>query len=524
MGKLRAAVGAALFISGLVILGLAGPGVAQDVTLTSHDRTVQVSGTLLGYDGEFYRVDTIYGKLTLDGSGVDCSGPGCPDPGAYVARFTLSGARAMGDVLLPALVESFARAQGFALRRILRSDDDFSYVLASADDGRELAHITFRLGTTGQGFADLMADRADMVMATREISPQEARRARDAGLGDLSAARRARIVGLDALVAVVAPGNPVRRLSLGQLARIMGGQITNWQALGGPDAEIVRHMPGPDTGLTQAFMRRAMAPRGLKFAPGVLWHDSTADLVDAVGRDPYAIGITTYSQTGSAKTMPLAGSCGFRFRPSALGLKSEDYPLVTPLFLYTPVRRLPKIARDFLGYLRSGEAQRVVSRAGFVDQRPVAISLDAQGARLANAITAAGQDTTLADLQAMVKTLQSARRLSVTFRFQAGSSRLDAQSRANVAELAHLIEAGAYRGRRLIFVGFSDGNGRAKANRRISARRAQTARAAVLKAAASADLSRFAIDTAAFGEALPMACDDTVWGRRINRRVEVWLR
>jgi phosphate transport system substrate-binding protein len=28
----------------------------------------------------------------------------------------------------------------------------------------------------------------------------------------------------------------------------------------------------------------------------------------------------------------------------------------------------------------------------------------------------------------------------------------------------------------------------------------------------------------AFGEALPMACDETAAGRRLNRRVEVWVR
>jgi phosphate transport system substrate-binding protein len=28
----------------------------------------------------------------------------------------------------------------------------------------------------------------------------------------------------------------------------------------------------------------------------------------------------------------------------------------------------------------------------------------------------------------------------------------------------------------------------------------------------------------AFGEAMPMACDDTAWGRQVNRRVEVWVR
>jgi len=37
---------------------------ADDATLTSRDGTVQVSGNLLGYDGEFYRIDTEFGILT----------------------------------------------------------------------------------------------------------------------------------------------------------------------------------------------------------------------------------------------------------------------------------------------------------------------------------------------------------------------------------------------------------------------------------------------------------------------------
>jgi phosphate transport system substrate-binding protein len=31
------------------------------------------------------------------------------------------------------------------------------------------------------------------------------------------------------------------------------------------------------------------------------------------------------------------------------------------------------------------------------------------------------------------------------------------------------------------------------------------------------------VETEAFGEALPMGCDDTEWGRQMNRRVELWV-
>jgi len=69
-----------------------------------------------------------------------------------------------------------------------------------------------------------------------------------------------------------------------------------------------------------------------------------------------------------------------------------------------------------------------------------------------------------------------------------------------------------------MFVGFSDGDGAATANREIALHRA------VSKAAETANLDRVQLDVDAFGEALPMACDDSEWGRQANRWVEVWVR
>ena len=66
---------------GLVLAALVwGIGVqAQDITLTSRDGSLELSGTLQGYDGEFFRILTVYGPLTVDGQAVKCDGPACPD-------------------------------------------------------------------------------------------------------------------------------------------------------------------------------------------------------------------------------------------------------------------------------------------------------------------------------------------------------------------------------------------------------------------------------------------------------------
>jgi phosphate transport system substrate-binding protein len=194
------------------------------------------------------------------------------------------------------------------------------------------------------------------------------------------------------------------------------------------------------------------------------------------------------------------------------------------MFLYVPARRLPKLARDFLSFTRSRPAQIVIRRAGFVDQAPEEVPVDLQGDRFANAITVAEGADGLAALQRMTRTLADMKRLTTSFRFEPGATRLDAQSRSNVQQLARALEAGRYDGRRLIFVGFSDGQGPASGNLTIARERAKAVRDAVELAAETADLDRVTIETQAFGEAMPMACDDSAWGRQVNRRVEVWLR
>ncbi len=522
MKMLYAALIAALVLAGGT--GAADQPSQKKVLLTSKDGALSISGTLLGFDGEFYRIRTAHGNLTVDGEGVTCKGSGCPDRENFIARMTISGSRTMGDVLLPALVEAFAVQEGMKLRRVVRSDRDFDYVLRRSGDGREVARLAFRLSNTEQGLSDLLAGKADMAMALREIRSEENDVAKKTGLGDLSIARRARVIGLDGLVLVVSPRNPVEGLSFETLAGIFAGRIANWQEVGGPDAPIAVHTRGPESGLTQGFQDKVMRGYGLVLSDKTIVHESSEDLVDAVARDPFAIGLASYSEVGNAKVLSLTGECGFAIRPSILTLKSEDYPLATPLFLYMPRYRFPEVGRDFLRFLGSHTAQLVIRRAGFVDQQPLEISIGSQGERLANAITAAGKETKLADLKELVAELKPARRLSVTFRFQAGSTLLDAQSRANVVLLSHLLKAGQYHDKTIIFAGFTDGEGTAETNRLVSERRANAVHDAVLKMVDGIQEQQLKFRIKAFGETLPIACDTEAWGRRINRRVEVWLR
>ena len=515
-----AAVFAALFFAVLPV-----PAPAQDVTLRSQDGAIELAGTLLGYDGEFYRIDTIYGELTVDGSGVTCIGPGCPNLTGFVARLSISGSATMGEVMLPALIEAFALRNDMTSERTMLDRTHFIYRLTDRTTGAEVGQFTFRVTNTDEGFADLLANEADIVMALREIRDGETRLAREAGLGDMTGPNRSRVLALDAMIPIVAPGNPLSEISLRDLARVLGGEVTNWAQIGGPDAPISIHLRDAASGLAQAVEDRLLRPARLQLTEGVQRHDTNTALDRAVGRDPFGLGVASFSEIALSRPLVLRGSCGFELRGTRRNIKTEDYPLTAPMFLYLPARRLPKLGRDFLTFTRSDPAQIVIRRAGFVDQAPEEVPLDLQGDRLANAIAVAGREGSgLAELKRMVEVLRPMRRLTTSFRFEPGSARLDAQSRSNVQQLARALESGSYDMRRLAFVGFSDGEGPAEANLAIARRRAEAVRDAVLEAAETVNPARLDIVVDAFGEAMPMACDDTVWGRQVNRRVEVWLR
>lgn len=511
-------------LAALLAVVAQAPARAQDVTLTSRDGTLALEGTLLDFDGEFYRIDTIYGPLTVDGLGVTCAGPGCPNLEAFVAEVTISGAESMGAVLVPALLEAFAAQRGMRASRAIRDALGFTYTIAEAE-GRALARFEFRLTTTDEGFADLVAEEADIAMAAREAGPGDVALAREAGIGTLTAPAQSRIVAFDALVAVVAPDNPVVEIAPEALADALAGRVVDWGELGGAAGDPVRvHALRPEIGSQQAIEAALLAPRSLAVSPEAVRHDDAASLSDAVAGDPFAIGVTLLSSVGQARALALAGACGFALRPDDASVRSEDYPLIAPLFLYTPNRRLPAMARDFLSFLSSPGALGVIRRAGFVDLGARRVPLAAQGDRLAKAIRAAGGEVALGTLQDMVAALDGAERLSPTFRFRRGAAGLDAASRGSALLLAEALEAGVYDGRELIFVGFSDGEGSAAANLAIARNRAETVLAAVRALAATADFGRVTVRAEAFGEAMPMACDDTDWGRQVNRRVEVWLR
>ncbi|WP_170606433.1 phosphate ABC transporter substrate-binding/OmpA family protein [Ruegeria arenilitoris] len=497
---------------------------AQDITLTSHDGKVEVVGTLLGYDGEFYRLETQFGELTIDGSGVTCDGPACPNLIDYVAEIRFSGSSVMAEALLPALLKGFAQRENLTVSRQEVDGRETIYSLFQSDRKAALAKFFIRSTDTGGGFEDLVNNKADVVLAQREVRQSEMDAAKVAGLGDLSHPVRSRVLALDAIVPMVSSDNPVQNISLSDLVRVFAGDIANWSELGGPDAPISLHLPPNGSGLAQAVDDQLLFPSKTTLSDDVIRHTQIRKLTQTVVNDPFSIAIGSLAEIGDARALALSGGCGHEITATRKSVKTEDYPLTAPMFLYLPQYRLPRIARQFLAYTQTPAAQVVIRKAGLVDQEPETIRIGLQGDRLANSIASGGAEVGLDELQRMIEVLRPMSRLTLSFRFETGSSRPDAQSRSNILQLAQALEGGVFDARKLTFVGFSDGEGPASSNAQIAKLRANTVRNAVLAAVETAIPDSTELTTVGFGEAMPMACDDTEWGKKINRRVEIWIQ
>lgn len=486
-----AAIGAALLFAGMAP--------AQDVSLIAREGGIVLNGSLQGFDGEFYRIDTAYGLLTVDGQGVICEGPACPDLIAPKAVLRFAGAPDAGAALVPPLFAAFARTRG--LNYAVAPGPGYAATITDPETDKVLAEIRFDPATPAAAAEALRTGAAEFVVAALPEKPFGTR-----------------TFAMDALVPVMAADNPTPEVSTIGLAKALSGEVESWANLGGPDMPIVLHALAPDTDL-----QRALADRlGQEIEADVI-HPDMASLAAAVARDPWGLAITGLAEHAPARLLPLTDSCGFPLLPTPLAVKAEDYPLALPIHLLTPPRRLSLFAREFLEFLSSPEAQVAVAAAGYVDRSAERQPMTADGLRLINAIQGAGEDVTLADLKRLVDLMDGADRLSLTFRFQDGSSDLDASSRENLADLARLIAAGQFPDERLVLAGFSDGSGAAAANLDLSRDRA----AVVLNSLKSIapDIAEADLPTVeAFGEALPMACDATVAGRQLNRRVELWLK
>jgi phosphate transport system substrate-binding protein len=494
------------------------------VVLTSKDGSVSITGELLAFEDGFFNIRTSLGTMRIDGSRMNCDGDACPKTEIAAGDIVIAGSDTIGVGLMPLLATGYAGSLGgdADIQNGEQENVVVASLLADSGFGDPIGNFVINSSGSDDAFRALSDGSTQIGMSSRRIRPAEARRIRDSGGGNMIDPSQEHVVAVDSLVVITHPSNPIQNLTLDQLDLIYSGNVTNWAELGGPNAPIVAYGRESGSGAEVTFEERIFSTSGRTRSDVVRVSTSDEAMATAVASDPNAIGYVGYAYQRGTKAMNLTGECGLTAVPDAFSAKTEEYPLQRRLYLYNRSDNMTEITKNFLDFVTSDAADGVIAKSGFIDlsvERKTQTS-DDRG-RMRNLIEATIDPFEFGLMRDLLVDMFNWDRLSTTFRFASGSSALDAKGEFDLDRLIKYLEE-APEGTRVAFVGFTDSDGAFEANRALSIGRAQQVVQAAEQAAAGR-LRGVQFEAKGYGELSPAACNTTLEGKRINRRVEVWI-
>ena len=508
---------------------MALPAFAQGtVNLISADGTVDIVGEFVEFTENSYVIKTALGELRLSAERVRCEGAACPTFDTGIASgdsVVLAGSDALGLGVMPLLMEGFAGHLDAEVTSTSTGENGqlLAKLVGDGGFGDDIGSYFVNSSNTDAAFEALLAGEAEIGMAARRIKPDEARALRAAGAGNMVDPANEHIVAIDSIVVIVNPENGVSRLTTQQVGDIYAGRITNWSQVGGKDLPITVVGRQEDSGTSAIFYRTVLGESsgGWSFADDIEVAENNTEAAAMVNANPGAIGFVGYAFQRGAKPLSLVNACGITETPDAFSARTEEYALQRRLYLYNTDGSLSDSASQFMDYALSSDADPVIRKAGFIDLGVASRTqtIDSDRAQMLLDPTADAYEGGV--MRDMLDTMVNYDRLSTTFRFRTGSSKLDERGRVDMERLAQYLET-APAGTEIKFVGFTDSVGAFDSNRELAEQRASQV-LAEMRAKVGDRLDGITMTTAAYGEVAPSACNATDRGRSINRRVEVWI-
>lgn len=506
-----------------VVMGLSAVTAQADVVkLIGNKGNINLEGNLIKFEDGTYTVDTGLGMLRISSNDVTCEGAACPQAGPIGGELTVVGSETLGQGLMPFLIEGYAVERGGVIDT-QRNVDGFTVSEIVGDSGFGDPIGTFRVASTSSGdaFSGLRNPDVKIGMSSRRILPAEARQLRNFGAGNLIDVKQEHVVAVDSISVIVHPDNPIKEISLANLDLVFSGRITNWAELGGANAPIVIYGRDKATGTGSVFAERVFSKSGRGIAASIRVVDSNVSMSAAVRADISAIGYVGSAFERGTRALTLIGSCGVTSEPSAFGAKTEEYPLQRRLYLYNRAEVDPT-TQDFLGYVTSQAADSVIAKSGLINLAISRVRQDEGNGRVRSVLQNAVDPFEFQLAREMLLEMFEWDRLSTTFRFASGSARLDGKGQEDLTRLIDYLKTQPP-GTEVSLVGFTDGDGAFGSNQELSVVRAQQVAQELINAGGE-DLRNVTVVVKGFGELSPSACNDTLEGKRINRRVEIWMR
>ena len=206
--------------------------------------------------------------------------------------------------------------------------------------------FTYNPTGSGSGIQAVSEGRCDIGLSSRALKGDE----KAAGLKET-------IVALDGIAIIVNPQNPVKDLSLEQIAKIYTGEITNWKDVGGEDAEIVRIGREAGSGTRDGFESITETKDACQYRQELT---STGDVITTVSQNPNAIGYASLAAIkDSVKALTVNGVA-----PTEATVKDGTYLVQRPFVLVTKEgTALSDTAQKCFDFAIAADAASIISAA-----------------------------------------------------------------------------------------------------------------------------------------------------------------
>ena len=210
-------------------------------------------------------------------------------------------------------------------------------------------NFTYNPTGSGSGITAVSEGRCDIGLSSRALKDSEV----ESGLVGT-------VLAYDGIAVIVNPANTVEDLDIETIAKIYTGEITNWSAVGGADAEIVLVGREAGSGTRSGFEELTETVDKCKYRQELT---STGDVITAVAQNPDAIGYASLASVkDSVKALKVAG-----VTPTEETVKDGTYLIQRPFVLVTKEGvALSPVAQAFFDYATKGQANDIITASGVV--------------------------------------------------------------------------------------------------------------------------------------------------------------
>ncbi len=215
--------------------------------------------------------------------------------------------------------------------------------------------IDIQGGGTSVGITSAGDGTVDIGNASREIKDEEMQQYPDL---------KVFVIAYDGIAIIVNPDVNLTNLTTDQIRSIFSGAVTNFSAVGGPDAPITVVSREEGSGTRGAFEELVMTYKDANgekktdsIVSSALLQQSNGQLLTVVATTPNTIGYLSFGfLDNSVKAVSVND-----VEPTVANVKNETYPIYRPFIMLTHGDPSP-LAKAFLDYIMGPDGQAIVSK------------------------------------------------------------------------------------------------------------------------------------------------------------------